>query len=100
MRLDLERDKVYILEGILIIGGIMKTTARDLRFFSKEILNTVSRGEEVVITYRGKPCARIVPYQETKDNAYQDTLFGMWGDNEAIENVNDYVRRLRQARPI
>ncbi|MEF8943556.1 MAG: type II toxin-antitoxin system prevent-host-death family antitoxin, partial [Desulfohalobiaceae bacterium] len=38
----------------------MHTTAKDLRFFSKEILDTVSRGEEVIITYRGKPCAKLV----------------------------------------
>ncbi len=40
--------------------------AKDLRFFSKELLDTVSRGEEVIITFRSKPCARIVPYQETR----------------------------------
>ena len=32
----------------------MKATAKDLRFHSKELLDTVNRGEEVVITYRGK----------------------------------------------
>ncbi|MEF8889369.1 MAG: type II toxin-antitoxin system prevent-host-death family antitoxin, partial [Desulfohalobiaceae bacterium] len=42
------------------MGGMMQTTAKDLRFFSKEILDTVTRGEEVIITYRGKPCAKLV----------------------------------------
>ena len=41
----------------------MKATAKDLRFQSRELLNTVNRGEEVIITYRGKPCAKLVPYQ-------------------------------------
>jgi len=76
----------------------MKTTAKDLRFFSKEILDTVSRGEEVIITYRGKPCARLIPYQGTTDDAYKDELFGMWKDNKAVEDVNGYVRKLRQGR--
>ena len=45
----------------------MKATAKDLRFRSKELLGTVSRGEEVIITYRGKPCAKLVPYDEKKN---------------------------------
>jgi len=44
----------------------MKATAKDLRFHSKELIDSVSRGEEVVITFRGKPCAKLVPYQELK----------------------------------
>ena len=47
----------------------MKATAKDLRFQSRELLNTVNRGEEVVITYRDKPCAKLVPYhKERKKN--------------------------------
>ena len=42
----------------------MKATAKELRFNSKELLNAVNRGEEVVITFRGKPCAKLVPYKE------------------------------------
>ncbi len=33
----------------------MKATAKELRFHTKELLDTVSRGEEVTIIYRGKP---------------------------------------------
>lgn len=44
----------------------MKATAKDLRFHSKELLDTVNSGEEVIITYRGNPCAKLVPYLETK----------------------------------
>jgi len=42
----------------------MKATAKDLRFHSKELLDTVRRGEEVLITYRGKPCAKLVPVED------------------------------------
>jgi prevent-host-death family protein len=42
----------------------MKATAKDLRFHSRELLDTVNRGEKVVITYRSKPCAKLVPYEE------------------------------------
>jgi prevent-host-death family protein len=43
--------------------NIMKATAKDLRFHSKELIETVKRGEEVVITFRGKPCAKLVPFE-------------------------------------
>jgi len=76
----------------------MKTTAKDLRFYSKEILDAVSRGEEVIITYRGKPCAKLVPYQEEKGPAQDDKLFGMWRDHDSVADVNGYVRQLRQGR--
>ena len=45
----------------------MKATAKDLRFHSKELLDTVNSGEEVVITFRGKPCAKLIPYREKKE---------------------------------
>ena len=46
----------------------MKATAKDLRFHSKELIETVNRGEEVVITFRGKPCAKLIPFEEKKQN--------------------------------
>jgi prevent-host-death family protein len=39
----------------------MYASAKDLRFYSKNLLDVVSRGEEVIITYRGKPCAKLAP---------------------------------------
>jgi prevent-host-death family protein len=76
----------------------MKATAKDLRFNSKELLDTVSRGEEVIITYHGKPCAKIVPYQTMKAAVADKELFGIWKDNKSIQNVEEYVRGLRKAR--
>ena len=78
----------------------MKATAKDLRFHAKELLSTVNRGEEVIITYRGKPCAKLVPYDEHKkrDRKFKTNLFGMWKDNHGIEDVDNYVRDLRKGR--
>lgn len=76
----------------------MKATAKDLRFHSKELIDSVSRGEEVVITFRGKPCAKLVPYQELKNKTKEKELFGMWKDNDNVNNVDDYVRNLRKGR--
>ena len=74
----------------------MKATAKDLRFHSKELIDSVSRGEEVVITFRGKPCAKLVPYQELKNKTEENEVFGMWKDNDIVDNVNEYVRNLRK----
>jgi prevent-host-death family protein len=76
----------------------MKATAKDLRFHSKELLNSVNRGEEVVITFRGKPCAKLVPYEQTKGKTRKRELFGIWKDNQAVRDVEEYVRNLRKGR--
>ena len=75
----------------------MKATAKDLRFHSKELLNTVNRGEEVIITFRGKPCAKLIPYDELK-NTQKTNLFGIWKNNDMVKDVDVYVRDLRKER--
>lgn len=77
----------------------MKATAKDLRFHSKEILESISRGEEVIITYRGKARAKIIPLEnKEKSKIEKNELFGIWRDNDNIKNVNQYLRRLRKGR--
>ena len=76
----------------------MKATAKDLRFHSKELIDSVTRGEEVIITFRGKPCAKLVPYRELKNKNEENELFGMWKDNDITEDVDAYVRNLRKGR--
>jgi prevent-host-death family protein len=76
----------------------MKATAKDLRFHSKELIDSVNRGEEVVITFRGKPCAKLVPYQEIKKQPGKNELFGIWKDNDMVQSVDEYVRNLRKGR--
>lgn len=78
----------------------MKATAKDLRFHSKELLESVERGEEVIITYRGKPHAKLVPIRKQKTGLIdgENKLFGIWKDNDSTINVNKYVRNLRKGR--
>ncbi len=77
----------------------MQATAKDLRFHSTELLNTVKRGEEVIITYRGKPCAKLVPIVEEKtQHITPNELFGIWNDNKQTEDVENYVRNIRKGR--
>jgi prevent-host-death family protein len=77
----------------------MKATAKELRFYSKELINTVRRGEEVVITYRGKPCAKLIPYPENEGkNRKKNVLYGIWKDNQQVADVEAYIRELRKGR--
>ena len=76
----------------------MKATAKDLRFHVKELLETVNRGEEVIITFRGKPCAKLVPVDGHGEKRSEHELFGMWKDHDLTEHVDDYVRSLRRGR--
>ncbi len=77
----------------------MESTAKKLRFHTKELLETVSRGEEVIITMRGKPYAKLVPYNtKVKNKLDIDDLFGIWKDDESTKNVPDYVRSIRKRR--
>jgi prevent-host-death family protein len=76
----------------------MKATAKELRFNSKELLDTVNRGEEVVITFRGKPCAKLIPYEEKTGQNTTNELFGIWKDNDMVRNVDGYIRGLRKGR--
>ena len=76
----------------------MKATAKDLRFRTKELIEAVNRGEEVIITFRGKPCARLVPFEEGKAKFSRHQAFGIWKDHELSSNVDEYVRSLRKGR--
>jgi prevent-host-death family protein len=79
----------------------VKATAKELRFHSKALLDAVSRGDSVVITFRGKPCAKLVPYEDNNLAEHlqsEDDLFGIWRDRDDVESVDDYVRNLRKSR--
>ena len=89
----------FILNYINLMETEMKATAKELRFYTKELLESVQRGEEVIITYRGAPCAKLIPLDHEKeaDEGSAD-LFGIWKDNEEVADVSAYVRKIRQGR--
>jgi prevent-host-death family protein len=77
----------------------MRATAKDLRFYSKELIDTVLKGEEITITYRGKPIAKLVPLEKTKTvKGIKGELFGMWKDNNKVKDVQKYITSLRKGR--
>ncbi len=76
----------------------MEASAKDLRFRSKEILDSVERGEEVVITYHGKPKAKVIPYTKRKKSNKKVSLFGLWKDNSQTKDVHGFIDELRGER--
>lgn len=67
-------------------------------------MERVARGEEVILTYRGRDAARIVPVEERRppfskaDSAAIDELFGLWCDREDLPDVQAHVDHLRRSR--
>ncbi|MDR1747433.1 MAG: type II toxin-antitoxin system prevent-host-death family antitoxin [Spirochaetaceae bacterium] len=79
----------------------MEVTTKELRVKPGRIINEVTNGQEITITYRGKALARIVPIKERwniEDEEDSQPLFGMWKDDEEKKDVNEYVRNLRKGR--
>ena len=79
----------------------MKIPAKNLRSRVGELLACVDRGESVIITYRGKPRARLVGIDEageTASNGEQFPGFGMWENHEGTRDVDAWLRGIRQSR--
>ena len=65
------------------------------------IISLVNNGQEIIITYRGKPSAKIVPIAGRQSNNFDETeneLFGIWKNRKDMENVEQYVRKIRKGR--
>jgi len=81
----------------------MEISTKQLRIQPGRILSKVNKGQDIIITYRGKPSARIIPIT-TGETAYnddtEDELFGVWKDRKDIENVEQYVRKIRKGRKL
>ena len=76
----------------------MEATSKDLRFHTKEILDAAMRGDGVVITYHGKPCAKIIPFTNKNQENKENDFCGMWKDREDMNDVDNYIRQLRKRR--
>lgn len=76
----------------------MEVSTKELRIQPGKIIEQVSIGQEITITYRGKPLARIVPFESPATAHDDSTIFGMWNDRVDSQSVEDLVRDLRQGR--
>jgi len=80
----------------------MEVTAKGLRTRVREVLDCVDRGETVVVTYRGKPRARLVKVESAPAATATSGIagFGMWKDRADLADVDRFVRDLRRPRAL
>ena len=75
----------------------MEITMKQLRIQPGRIISQVSSGQEITITYRGKPSAKIIPIGDKNPNNL-DELFGIWKDRDDFNDIEQYVRTMRKRR--
>lgn len=73
-------------------------TAKDLRQRTSMLLETVRRGQEVVITYRGKRIAVLAPVDRIVHKELTPIAFGMWRRRRDMRDVKRWLDRGRAPR--
>ncbi len=79
----------------------MKTaSAKDLRYKTSSILESVKKGDEVVITLRGKSVAILKSIKEFKKERkkFNPIGFGLWKNRRDLEDVQRWVAERRKPR--
>jgi len=74
----------------------MKISTKELRIHPGRIIEQVSLGEEVIVTFRGRPLARILPFRAPEEE--EISIFGLWKDHPSGQSVNQEVRDIREGR--
>jgi len=75
----------------------MKATTKYLRLHTRELMAAVDRGEEIIITWRGKARARLTRLSDNPEQTdMTNPAFNMWQDRD--DDVDAQVRELRQPR--
>jgi len=73
----------------------MTVTAKQLRLKTSEVLKSIARGGSVTVTLRGKPVAKLVSLEETRERKLTDfAAFGMWAGRKDMEDPVAWVRRI------
>jgi prevent-host-death family protein len=78
----------------------MEATTKDLRLHAGELLAAADRGEEVVITWRGRRRARLVRWTDEPERSpgERNPAFGVWADRDG--DVDAEVRAPRRSREL
>ena len=77
----------------------MKTaTAKELRQKTAALLGEVRRGNEVVITYRGRSIAVLAPMERAKRRGFKPVGFGMWRGRRDMRSVGRWLSDARALR--
>jgi prevent-host-death family protein len=73
-------------------------TAKDLRQKTSALLDTVRRGQQVVITYRGKRIAVLAPLDQIARKDLTPVAFGMWRRRRDMRDVKRWLESRRAPR--
>lgn len=79
----------------------MEASVLDLRRKMKDVKSAIDRHEHVILTYRGRKFAVIIPLEDEKHHkvkASELPAFGMWADREDMADPVAYVEKIRQPR--
>ena len=79
----------------------MQISVKELRKQPGRIISMVGLGNDITITMRGKPAAKIVPldYVSEETNADEElSAFGIWKDREDMKDPLAFVANLRKRR--
>lgn len=76
----------------------MEVTTKELRIQPGKIIDQVSVGQEITVTYRGKPLAKIIPFSSSLNDYQESSIFGMWKTHDQMKTVEDQVREIRKGR--
>lgn len=77
----------------------MEISTKDLRSHTRELFSAIERGEEIILTYHGKPRARITGLQQDNNKiAKVHPAYGIWKEREDMSSPEKYVRDLRKGR--
>ncbi len=76
----------------------MKTvTAKDLRYKTSSILANIKKGNEVVITLRGKSVALLKPLEKV-EREFNPVGFAIWKDRKDFKKPVEWVEEKRKER--
>jgi prevent-host-death family protein len=76
----------------------MKTaTAKELRNRASAILESVRKGDEVVITMRGKSIAVLRPLKKIEKH-FSPVGFGIWRNRKDLKDVTKWINERRKER--
>jgi len=81
----------------------MVITTKQLRAEPGRIITQAAKGQEITVTYRGKPRAKIVPITKRGGTASAEDegeLFGIWRKRKDTANVEQFVRNIRKGRKL
>lgn len=76
----------------------MKTaTAKELRYKTSSILANIRKGNEVIITFRGKSVALLKPIEKI-EREFNPVGFAIWKDRKDLKKPAEWVEEKRKER--